>query len=84
MRRNLSVNLGVRYDLVTTPIESEGRVAGLLRLDDLETGPLGVTPGAPLFDNPSGRSVSAARSARHGPPDRQRSSVAPTACSTNR
>lgn len=57
VRRNVSVNLGVRYDRVTTPTESEGRVAGLLRLDDLETGPLGVTPGAPFFDNPSGRSV---------------------------
>jgi hypothetical protein len=56
-RRDLTISLGLRYDAVTTPTESEGRVAGLLRLEDLESGPRGVTPGTPLFDNPSGRSV---------------------------
>jgi hypothetical protein len=54
---SLSLNLGVRYDPVTTPVERNGRVAGLLSLDDLESGPRGVTAGAPLFDNPSARSL---------------------------
>jgi outer membrane receptor protein involved in Fe transport len=57
VRSNVSVNLGVRYDFVTTPTERDGRIAGLVRLEDLESGPRGVTPGAPLFDNPSTRSV---------------------------
>jgi hypothetical protein len=55
-RPNLTVNVGLRYDVVTTPTELGGRVAGLLSFDDLESGPGGVTPGAPLFDNPSERS----------------------------
>jgi hypothetical protein len=54
--RDLTLNLGVRYDVVTTPKELRGRVAGLVSLDDLESGPKGVTPDAPLFDNPSARS----------------------------
>ena len=57
LHRNLTLNLGVRYDMVTTPTELGGRVAGLVSFDDLESGPKGVTPGAPLFDNPSGRSL---------------------------
>jgi hypothetical protein len=53
---SLSLSLGLRYDFVTVPEEAEGRVAGLLSLNDLESGPRGVTPGAPLFDNPSTKS----------------------------
>jgi len=53
-RSDLTVNLGLRYELVTSPVEREGRVAGLLSLGDLETGPGGVTPGTPLFDAPAG------------------------------
>jgi Carboxypeptidase regulatory-like domain/TonB dependent receptor-like, beta-barrel len=49
----LSLSLGLRYEFVTTPYELNGKVAGLLSLDDLESGPQGITPGAPLFDNPS-------------------------------
>ncbi|MGH9386465.1 MAG: carboxypeptidase regulatory-like domain-containing protein [Vicinamibacterales bacterium] len=49
----LSLSLGVRYEFVTTPYEVNGKVAGLLSFDDLERGPGGITPGSPLFDNPS-------------------------------
>lgn len=57
MRSSLTISAGLRYDVVTTPVERDGLVAGLLSLDDLESGPGGVTPGTPLFDNPSKRSV---------------------------
>ena len=56
VRSSLSLSLGLRYDFVTVPVEAEDRIAGLLSLADLESGPGGVTPGAPLFDNPSTRS----------------------------
>ena len=49
----LSLSLGLRYEFVTVPKEKNGKFAGLLRLEDLESGPLGVTSGSPLFDNPS-------------------------------
>jgi hypothetical protein len=49
----LSLSLGLRYEFVTTPYELNDKVAGLLRFDDLESGPGGITPGSPLFDNPS-------------------------------
>ena len=57
VRSPITVSLGLRYEFVTTPKEQQGRIAGLLSLDDLEAGPRGVTPGAPLFDNPSRQSV---------------------------
>jgi hypothetical protein len=53
MSDHLSLSLGLRYEFVTTPYELNGKLAGLLRLEDLESGPLGITPGSPLFDNPS-------------------------------
>jgi carboxypeptidase family protein/TonB-dependent receptor-like protein len=53
VNNSLSLSLGLRYEFVTTPHELDGKVAGLLSLDDLESGPQGITPGAPLFDNPS-------------------------------
>ncbi len=53
----LSVSAGLRYEFVTTPHELSGKVAGLLNLNDLESGPLGITAGSPLFDNPSKKSV---------------------------
>jgi hypothetical protein len=49
----LSLSLGLRYEFVTVPEEKNGKISGLVSLNDLESGPLGVTPGAPLFDNPS-------------------------------
>jgi hypothetical protein len=55
MADTLSLSLGVRYEFVTTPEELNGKVAGLLRLEDLESGPRGITPGSPMFDNPSKR-----------------------------
>jgi hypothetical protein len=54
---SLSLTLGVRHEFVTDPDEQNGKVAGLLSFDDLESGPGGVTPGTPLFDNPSKRSL---------------------------
>ncbi len=53
VKDNLSLNVGLRYEFVTTPYDLNGKVAGLLSLDDLESGPKGVTPGSPFFDNPS-------------------------------
>ena len=53
VRNNLTINYGLRYEFITTPFDTQGRVAGLLSLNDLESGPLGVTPGTPLFKNPS-------------------------------
>lgn len=52
--RSLTLNAGLRYEVVTAPGERDGLVAGLLSLDDLESGPHGVTPGTPLFQAPSG------------------------------
>ena len=54
---NLSLNYGVRYEFVTDPKEKNGLIAGLLSLDDLERPPNGVTPGTPMFDNPSKNSI---------------------------
>jgi hypothetical protein len=53
MSDRLSLSLGLRYEFVTVPYELNGKLSGLLRLEDLESGPLGITPGSPLFDNPS-------------------------------
>ncbi len=53
---SLSVNYGLRYEFVTDPKELNGKVAGLLSLDDLERPPNGITPGTPMFNNPSKRS----------------------------
>jgi hypothetical protein len=64
----LTLNLGLRYDFATVPNEEQGRVAGLLSLDDLESGPGGVTPGTGLYDNPSPRSI-APRAALAWAPD---------------
>jgi len=52
----VSISAGLRYEFVTTPHELSGKVAGLLSLNDLENGPKGITPGSPLFDNPSKKS----------------------------
>jgi len=56
MSDRLSLSLGLRYEFVTTPYELNDKVAGLLRLEDLESGPQGVTPGSPMFNNPSKKS----------------------------
>jgi hypothetical protein len=50
-RRNLTVNLGVRYEFFTTPHELDGREA---RMPDLQ----GITvAGGPIFKNPSFKNV---------------------------
>ncbi len=51
-----SLSYGLRYEFVTTPYDLENRVAGLLKLEDLESGPKGVTPGSDFFKNPSKKS----------------------------
>ncbi len=48
----LTLNYGLRYEFVTTPYDTQDRVAGLLSLDDLESGPKGVTMGSPMFKVP--------------------------------
>lgn len=53
MSDRVSLSLGLRYEFVTTPYELSGKVAGLLDLSNLESALGGVTPGSPLFDNPS-------------------------------
>lgn len=53
---SLSVNYGLRYEFVTDPRELNDQVAGLLSFNDLENGPRGITPGTPLFKNPSKKS----------------------------
>ena len=50
---NLTVNYGLRYEFFTVPYEKQGRVAGLLSFNDLESGPQGVTAGTDMFKNPS-------------------------------
>lgn len=52
-----SFTYGLRYEFVTDPKELNGQIAGLLSLDDLEGNPPdAITPGTPMFDNPSKRS----------------------------
>lgn len=48
-----SLSAGLRYEFVTVPEELNGQIAGLKSFDDLESTPTGITPGAPLFKNPS-------------------------------
>jgi hypothetical protein len=50
--RNLTLNLGVRYEFITTPHELDGREA---RMPDLQAAT--VTPGGPIFKNPSLKNV---------------------------
>ena len=55
---SVSLNYGLRYDFVTDPKELNGQVAGLLKLEDLEgKPPNAITPGTPMFRNPSKKSV---------------------------
>ena len=50
---NLTINYGVRYEFFTVPYDTQGRVAGLLSIDDLNAKPDGITPGSDFFKNPS-------------------------------
>jgi outer membrane receptor protein involved in Fe transport len=47
-RRNLTVNLGLRYEFFTTPHERDGREASMPDLQGAST-----VPGGPIFKNPS-------------------------------
>jgi Carboxypeptidase regulatory-like domain/TonB dependent receptor-like, beta-barrel len=53
---SLSVNYGLRYEFVTDPKELNGQVAGLVDFANLETTADGITPGTPMFKNPSKKS----------------------------
>jgi hypothetical protein len=46
--RKLTLNLGLRYEAITTPTEVNGKIANLRHVTDPTT-----TVGAPFFDNPS-------------------------------
>src|SRR5262249_58936318 len=48
LRRNLTVNLGLRYEFVTVPKEVNGKISNLRRITDP-----GITVGDPWFANPS-------------------------------
>jgi hypothetical protein len=50
---DFTMNFGVRYEFFTVPYDTNGQVAGLLSLQDLESGPKGITPGSNFFKNPS-------------------------------
>jgi hypothetical protein len=52
-RRNLTINAGVRYEFITVPTETEGRVASM---PDLYA-PGGPSTGRPLFKNPSLKNI---------------------------
>jgi outer membrane receptor protein involved in Fe transport len=56
MRDSLTLDYGLRYDFVTTPYDLNGKVAGLLDINDLNTTENGITPGSALFKNPSYKS----------------------------
>ena len=47
-RKNLTLNLGLRYEPITTPTETNGKVANLRNLTDASS-----TVGDPYIDNPS-------------------------------
>ena len=47
-RRNLTINLGLRYEFFTTPNELDGREASMPNLQASNT-----TPAGPIFNNPS-------------------------------
>jgi Carboxypeptidase regulatory-like domain/TonB dependent receptor-like, beta-barrel len=46
--RRLTLNLGVRYEPISTPTEVNGKISNLRNVTDAAP-----TPGAPFFDNPS-------------------------------
>ena len=50
--RNLTLNVGVRYEFITTPHELDGREASMPDLQAANT-----TPGGPIFKNPSYKNV---------------------------
>ena len=56
MRDTLTLDYGLRYDFVTTPYDLNGKVAGLVNFNDLNTTENGITPGTPMFKNPSYKS----------------------------
>lgn len=52
MRSNLTLNLGVRYEFITSPTESNQKLSTLRSLSDLQ-----FTVGQPYFENPSMRAL---------------------------
>jgi hypothetical protein len=61
LRPNLTLNLGIRYEMATVPTEVQGKLAALVHLTDAKpkclkappTQPQACTVGSPLFANPS-------------------------------
>ena len=72
---NLTLNYGLRYEFITIPYDTQGRVAGLLSFSDLESGPNGVTPGTDMFKNPSKLAFAPRVGAAWNPFGDQRTSV---------
>jgi hypothetical protein len=52
VKRTLTVNLGARYEFITTPNENNGRMASMPDLQAAAT-----TPGGPIFKNPTLRNL---------------------------
>ena len=72
---SLTMNYGLRYEFITIPYDTDGRVAGLLSFNDLESGPKGVTPGSDFFRNPSKLAFAPRLGAAWNPFGDQRTSV---------
>ncbi len=71
----MSIQAGLRYDFVTDPKELNDKVAGLLSLDDLNTRPDGITPGTPMFKNPSKKSFAPRVGAAWNPAGDKKSTI---------
>ena len=54
---HLSLQYGLRYDRTTTPKELNGKVAGLLDFNNLNTTAEGITPGTPMYKDPSAKNL---------------------------
>jgi outer membrane receptor protein involved in Fe transport len=52
VKRSLTLNLGARYEFVTTPIETTGKMASMPDLQAAAT-----TPGGPIFKNPTLKNI---------------------------
>ncbi len=83
---HLSMQVGLRYDFVTDPKELNGKVAGLLSLDDLNTQPRRHHAGHADVQEPVEEKLRAASRRGLEPVGRQedRRSRGATVCSTSR
>ena len=72
---SLTLTYGLRYEFITVPYDTQDRVAGLLSFNDLESGPMGITPGSDMFKNPSKLDFAPRLGASWNPFGDQRTSV---------